>query len=157
MPKRRLELGDSFRASYPQPPVSFVTISPMLDLKFLRTNSELIQQHLRNKGVSDGETLLQRVLELDERRRSTLVEVEALKKTRNEASQQVAKLKKNGEDAAQLIEETRTIGDKISELDAQSREIDEQMQSALLEIPNIHAPEVPIGGGEDENVEVRRW
>jgi seryl-tRNA synthetase len=128
----------------------------MLDLKFLRTNSELIQQHLRNKGVSDGETLLQRVLQLDEKRRSTLVEVEALKKTRNEASQQVAKLKKNGEDAAQLIEETRTIGDKISELDAQSREIDEQMQSALLEIPNIHAPEVPIGAGEDENVEVRR-
>ena len=129
----------------------------MLDLKFLRTNLELVQQHLRNKGVSDGDALLHRVLELDEQRRATLVEVEAHKKTRNEASQAVAKLKKNGEDASQLIEETRTLGDRISELDAQSREIDERMQSALLEIPNIHAEGVPIGEGEDQNVEVRRW
>ena len=129
----------------------------MLDLKFLRNHTELVQRHLRNKGVSDGDALVHRVLDLDESRRAVLVEVEALKKTRNEASQAVAKLKKNGEDASSLIEEMRTLGDRISTLDAQSREIDEQMSAALLQIPNVHAPEVPIGEGEDQNVEVRRW
>jgi seryl-tRNA synthetase len=129
----------------------------MLDLKYIRANTELVQLHLQNKGVTDGAELIHRVLELDERRRAALGEVEALKKQRNEASQQVAKLKKNGEDASQLIEETRALGDRIATLDEQNRETEEHLHAALLEVPNVHAPDVPIGAGEDENVEIRRW
>lgn len=129
----------------------------MLDLKFLRTNTELVVSHLNNKGVADGAQLVHRVLDLDQTRRATLVEVEALKKERNDASQQVAKLKKNGESADELIAQTRTLGERISTLDELARTTEESLNGALLEVPNFHAADVPLGATEDENVEVRKW
>jgi seryl-tRNA synthetase len=129
----------------------------MHDIKFIRANAELVKQHLANKHIDDGGALVDEVLQLDEQRRNALFEVEQLKKQRNEASQQVAKLKKSGEDATQIIEETRHLGDRIGALDADSREIEAVLGHKLLEIPNIHAPDVPIGAVEDDNVEVRKW
>ncbi len=129
----------------------------MHDIKFLRTQPELVKTHLQNKGMLESIALLDEVLALDARRRDVLSEVEVLKKERNDASQQVAKLKKSGEDASALIESTRALGERIGVLDAQSREIESELDGKLLEIPNIHAPDVPMGLTEDENVEVRRW
>ena len=129
----------------------------MHDIKFLRANADLVKQHLANKHIDDGSALVDEVLQLDEQRRSALFEVEQLKKQRNEASQQVAKLKKSGEDATQIIEETRHLGDRIGALDADSREIEAVLGHKLLEIPNVHAPDVPLGAVEDDNVEVRKW
>ncbi|RYG67877.1 serine--tRNA ligase, partial [bacterium] len=127
----------------------------MLDLKFIRANAELIGEHLAHKGI-DGAALLQKILELDAARRELLVQAETLKKSRNDISAQVAKARKNGESADDLMNESREIGEKITGLDAQGRDIEEHLDAVLLELPNIHAPEVPIGAGEDENVEVRR-
>lgn len=128
----------------------------MLDLKFIRANAELIGEHLAHKGI-DGAALLQKVLELDAHRRELLVQTETLKKKRNELSGQVAKARKNGENADDLMNESREIGEQITGLDAQGREVETELDALLLEIPNIHAPEVPIGAGEEENVEVRRF
>jgi seryl-tRNA synthetase len=129
----------------------------MHDIKFIRANAELVKEHLANKHIDDGAELVDEVLQLDEQRRSALFEVEQLKKQRNQASQQVAKLKKSGEDATQIIEETRHLGDRIGALDADAREVDAVLAARLLEIPNIHAPDVPLGAEEDNNVEVRKW
>ena len=129
----------------------------MHDIKFLRANAGLVKEHLANKHIDDGAALVDEVLQLDEQRRNALFEVEQLKKQRNEASQQVAKLKKSGEDATQIIEETRHLGDRIGALDADSREIEAVLSHKLLEIPNFHAPDVPLGAVEDDNVEVRKW
>lgn len=129
----------------------------MLDLKFLRSNAELVVSHLNHKGVADGAALAHRVLDLDATRRTTLVEVEALKKERNDASQNVARLKKNGESADEIIAQMRTLGDRISQLDETARTTEEELNNAMLEVPNFHAADVPLGATEDENVEVRRW
>ncbi|PQV62546.1 seryl-tRNA synthetase [Abditibacterium utsteinense] len=128
----------------------------MLDLKFIRANADLVQEHLAHKGIEGGNALIQKVIELDAARRESLVQVETLKKSRNELSAQVAKLRKNGENADDLMNQSREIGERITGLDASGREIETELDALLLEIPNIHAPEVPIGAGEDENVEVRR-
>jgi len=80
-----------------------------------------------------------------------------LKRQRNEVSQQVAKLKKDGADASGIIEETRHLGDKIAALDADARETEASLEAHLLELPNFHAPDVPIGESEDDNREVSRW
>ncbi len=129
----------------------------MLDLKFLRTSHQLVVSHLHNKGVADGATLVHRVLDLDATRRTTLVEVEALKQERNDASQQVAKLKKSGESADEIIAQTRVLGERISQLDEAARATEEELSAAMLEVPNFHAVDVPLGATEDENVEVRKW
>lgn len=129
----------------------------MLDIKLIRTQPDFIKECLAHKQIADGAALVDEVLRLDERRRTLLVEVEQLKRTRNEASQQVARLKKSGEDATEIITRTREIGDQISALDAESREVEAALDGKLLEIPNIHAPDVPIGMDESDNVEVGRW
>lgn len=128
----------------------------MHDLKFLRANTKLVKTHLADKHVEDGAALVDEALLLDERRRALLAEVEQLKRERNEASGQVARLKKSGEDATEIIERTRAQGERITALDAQSREVEAALESKLLEIPNIHAPGVPPGRDDTENVEVRR-
>ncbi len=129
----------------------------MLELKFIRTQPDLIKTHLADKGVENGAALVDEVLRLDEKRRTLLVEVEELKRQRNENSQQVAKLKKAGGDASEIVATTRAIGEKISAQDAEAREVEAALDAALLEVPNIHADGVPIGLTEDENVEVQRW
>lgn len=128
----------------------------MHDLKFIRANAELVKTHLADKHVEDGAALVDDALRLDERRRALLVEVESLKRERNEASGQVAQLKKSGGDAAQIIERTRVQGERIGALDAAGREVETALEAKLLEIPNIHAPDVPPGKDDTENVEVRR-
>lgn len=129
----------------------------MLDLKLIRTQPDFVKGCLAHKQVADGAALVDEVLRLDERRRALLVEVEQLKRERNEASQQVARLKKQGEDASELIARTRDNGTRITALDAESRDVEAALDAKLLEIPNIHAPDVPIGASEADNVEVARW
>jgi seryl-tRNA synthetase len=129
----------------------------MLDLKFIRANADLIQQHLNNKGIENGAQLIQQTIELDAARREMLTQVEELKRQRNEISGQVARAKKNGESADDLMTRSREIGETIASLDTQGRDIEARLDVLLLEIPNIHHPDVPVGAGEDENVEVRKW
>ena len=76
----------------------------MLDIKFIRENSELVANGLIAKGYPD---ITKDVLELDIIRRDILVEVEALKSNRNKVSQEVGILKKQGANASSLIEEMK--------------------------------------------------
>ena len=129
----------------------------MLELKFLRANPELVKTHLKNKNIKDSDVLVDDVLELDERRRAATSQVEELKRRRNEIAGQVGKAKKAGEPADELMAQGREVGEQIGALEGNSRELDEQLQVALLGVPNIHHESAPIGEGEDQNVEVRRF
>ena len=124
----------------------------MYDFKFIRNNPDLVKQCLANRQVENAAGIIDEILRLDERRREFLIEVEALKQQRNEASQQVAQLKKKGEPATELIESTRQVGSRIAALDADGREIEAALDRRLLEIPNIHTPDVPVGADEEGNV-----
>lgn len=126
----------------------------MLDLRFVRTNPDVVRQALTNKGV---EVDLDRILALDVERRQILSEVEQLKARRNEVSKQVGILKKQGQDASHIIAEMGTIGDRIKELDDRSRQVEEDLQELMYQLPNIPAPDVPVGRDDAENVEVKRW
>ncbi len=126
----------------------------MLDMKFIRANPDLIRETLRQKRV---EVDLDRILSLDEERRSILSRVEALKARRNSASEQVGRLKKTGQDATAVIEEMRLVGDEIKALDDRLRGVEEELNYLLLTVPNIPDPDVPVGEDESGNIEVRRW
>lgn len=128
----------------------------MHDFRFIRANPDLVKTHLAHKHVTDAAALVDEILDLDERRRALLAEVEQLKRQRNESSQKVAMMKRNGEDATALIEEGRHVGDRITALDADSRDIEIAFERRLLELPNLHAPDVAIGNDEHDNVEVAR-
>ncbi|MDQ3812712.1 MAG: serine--tRNA ligase, partial [Armatimonadota bacterium] len=129
----------------------------MLDLKSIRNNPDLVKTHLADKHIENGAAMIDEVLRLDERRRALLWEVGILKRRRNENSQEVARKKKSGEDTNDLIARTRLIVEQIGGLDAEWRDVEDRVDRILLEIPNLHHPEVPVGAGEEDNVEVARW
>lgn len=127
----------------------------MLDVKLLRNNFDEVKQKLQNRGEDLGE--FEKFGELDKRRRTLIVETEALKSQRNEVSQEIAKLKREKQDADAKIEEMRVVGDRIKTLDIELREIDEKLDTILMSIPNIPHESTPVGESEDDNVEIRKW
>lgn len=127
----------------------------MLDVKLLRNNFDEVKQKLQNRGEDLGE--FEKFGELDKRRRTLIVETEALKSQRNEVSQEIAKLKREKQDADAKIEEMRVVGDRIKTLDIELREIHEKLDMILMSIPNIPHESTPVGESEDDNVEIRKW
>ncbi len=123
----------------------------MLSLQFIRENPDLVREALGKRQFSEP---IDGILVLDERRRSLLTDVEALRARRNEVSKQIGK---TGEKPPQVIEEMRQMGDRIKALDEQVGAIEEQLNDLLLRVPNIPYTSVPIGKDESDNIVVRSW
>jgi seryl-tRNA synthetase len=128
----------------------------MLDLNFVRSNLEQVEEKLRARGA-DPAILLGDFRALDQSRREAITLAEKLKALRNDLSQQVGARKKVGQDAAALMEETRALKARLDELDKTASALDEQMHLALASIPNLTRDEVPTGTSEADNVTVKTW
>ncbi|MBC1406075.1 serine--tRNA ligase, partial [Listeria welshimeri] len=115
----------------------------MLDVKLLRNHFEEVKAKLAHRGEDLGE--FEKFGELDTRRRTLILETEALKSERNAVSEEIAVLKRNKEDADAKIEEMRVVGDKIKTLDIELKDIDEKLNAILMAIPNIPHESTPIG------------
>lgn len=126
----------------------------MLDLKFVRSNPEKVEQALKNRG---GKINLEGFLKMESERRELLGQVEQMKAERNNASQEIGKAKKAGLSADDKVLEMRQLGDKIKEMDDRLRDLEAGIQKELMNIPNIPHETVPIGLSEDDNQEIRKW
>lgn len=126
----------------------------MLDIKRIRTNKEEIIKSLNSRF---GNYNIDKVLELDEKRREIIFEVENKKARQNEVSKQVPKLKKNGVDVSDLFKEMKALSDEIKELDVKVKDLDEEIRKELLSIPNTPNKDIPIGKSDEDNVEIRKF
>lgn len=127
----------------------------MFNIKLLRENFEEVKTKLQHRGEDLSD--LEKFGELDQKRRTLIVETEQLKKKRKDVSAQIAVLKKENKDAEDLVVEMREVGDQIKKLDDELRVIEEELNALLLSIPNLPHETVPIGDTEDDNVEIRKW
>ena len=123
----------------------------MLDIKLIRENPEPVRQALEKRGDSFA---LDSIIEIDGRYRNLLRQTEELRAKHNETSKQLGK---SQEKPPQLIAQMRQLGEQISSLQQQTREAKADLDSLLLELPNIPHPSVPLGRGEGDNVVVRTW
>ena len=135
---------------------SVTVLIPMLDLNFVRDNLALVEEKLRQRGMKPSE-VLKNFAQVDAQRRQAITSAETMKAQRNRASEEIAKLKKSGQDAAALIAETKNLREQVEELGKAAEEYETRLQQILVGIPNIPHPSVPVGKGEDDNVEIRRW
>lgn len=126
----------------------------MLDLKFIRSQPEKVQEALEKRGAHIS---FEQFLELDKKRRERLLVVEQLKNKRNVVSEEIGRLKKRGQQAEDLVSQMRQVSQKVKEIDEEIRALEEEIQEALLNIPNIPHPTVPVGKSSDDNKEIRRW
>ena len=126
----------------------------MLDIKRIRANKEEVIESLNSRF---GNYNLDKVIELDEKRREIIFEVENKKARQNEVSKQVPKLKKEGADVSELFKEMKLLSDEIKELDVKVKDLDEEIRKELLSIPNTPNKEIPIGKSDEDNVEIRKF
>ena len=126
----------------------------MLDIKFIRDNTELVKKGVLLKGEKCD---VNRLLELDSQRRQFIYDVEQLKKERNDNSKKVADLKKEKKDAADLIERTKQISSEIKDLDEKLGELQIEIKYEMDRIPNMPHPSTPEGKDSEDNVEVKTW
>ena len=126
----------------------------MLDIKFIRENTEAVKANLVNRH---NDFDLDEVIELDRKRRELLQMTEALKSERNAETKKIALAKKNKEDASAVISAMREVGTKIAAIDKELAGVELILQDRLLRIPNMTDASVPVGKDDSENPEVRRW
>ncbi len=123
----------------------------MLDLAFIREHAAEIKADLVKLNASAP---IDEILALDEQRRTVLQEVEALRAQRNAVSKEISRMK-DAQQRQALIDEMRQVGDRISALEGALGEAEGSLQAALLEVPNMPDPSVPLGKDDTENIVTR--
>lgn len=126
----------------------------MIDIRKLRDEFEATAAALERRGVEKDH--LEKVRNLDARRRALVGETESLKAKRNAASKQIGALAKSGGDISKVKDEMRQVGDRIAEIDRELATVEHDLRETLLMIPNIPAPEIPTGPDSSTNVVVRK-
>ena len=126
----------------------------MLDLNLLRNEPDLIKAAVVNRQNPELAATVDAILELDQRRRELLKEVETLKADRNTASKDIGRTKDAAEREAK-IQLQQGLGERIGALDVAVREVDQQLETLLSTLPNLPDPRTPLGATEDDNVLLR--
>ena len=131
----------------------------MLDIKFLRTNPDIVKQNIKNKFQDEKLPLVDQVIELDKEFRESKTRAEALRANRNKVSKQIGALMAQGKkDEAEVVKKQVTdMADELERLSAKETELEEQIRKIMLVIPNIIDPSVPIGKDDSENVEIEKF
>jgi seryl-tRNA synthetase len=124
----------------------------MLDLKFIRENPELVKKAVADKAEKSD---IDAILRLDLKRRELIGEKEKLEAEKNKASKEIASAKKEGRQAVEHIEQMRKVGQNIGELSSDLKNVENELNAALLTVPNIPHSDVPVGGDEKDNLLIR--
>ncbi len=131
----------------------------MLDIVQLRKDLDAVIARLETR--KQPQTFLNVALfrALEDERKTLQTRTEALQSQRNSLSKQIGMFKSKGQHAeADAV--MAQVGQLKTELETSAVRLDSlqtELQSLLLAVPNLPHPSVPVGAGEDGNVEVRRW
>ena len=126
----------------------------MLDLKFIRRNPDAIRTMLDQRRMTAP---LDQLLEMDSQWRETVTGVENARNHQNTISKGIAQLKMNKQDASEQIAEMKGLSQELKRLSKQSNVLKQQINQMLLTIPNLPDSSTPVGGSEEDNIEIKRW
>ena len=131
----------------------------MLDIKFLRTNPDIVKQNIKNKFQDEKLPLVDQVIELDKEFRESKTRAEALRANRNKVSKQIGALMAQGkkEEADEIKKQVTDMAEELEALTVKETTLEEEIRKIMLVIPNIIDPSVPIGKDDSENVEIERF
>lgn len=114
----------------------------MLDINFIRENTEVVKKAVSNKGINLD---IDNLLSVDKNRRDLISEVDNLRQQRNEAA-------KNRD-----IEKGRQVKQELDGLERKLIEVEKEYFKLMLFVPNIPADDAPVGPNSDSNTEVFKW
>ena len=131
----------------------------MIDINLIRSNPELVKENIRKKFQDKKLPLVDEVLSLDERRRALQTEGDGLRASRNALSKQIGGLmrEKKIAEAEEVKKKVAAESARLAEIEKEQPEVEARLKTCMMSIPNIIAPDVPIGKDDSENVELQRF
>ena len=124
----------------------------MLDIRFIREHPALVQEGARKKRINID---IDALLEVDERRRQLIGQVENLKALRNKMSKEIPTLQGEARQAA--IAQMKSVADESKTLEGPLREAEASFADLMLRVPNVPADDVPEGESDADNVAIKTW
>ncbi len=122
----------------------------MLDIKFIRENKEAVEKNCELRNIRCD---IDRLLELDEKRRKMIKEIDELKEKKNKLSDEM----KNTSDKEAIIARGKEIKEKLEKMESEFEEVEKEYKNLIMKIPNMSHPDSPIGKDDSENKEIERY
>ena len=131
----------------------------MLDIKFLRENSDIVKENIKKKFQDEKLPLVDEVISLDKEYREIKTKLDELRSERNKKSNSIGALMREGkkDDANAVKEEVAKINEEIALDESKEPELAEKIKKIMMTIPNIIDDSVPIGKDDTENVEIEKF
>ena len=131
----------------------------MIDIKFLRTEPDLVKENIKKKFQDEKLPLVDEVIELDKEFRESKTRAEYLRSQRNKISKQIGALMAQGkkDEAEATKKQVTDMAEELEALTVKENELSEKIDKIMRIIPNIIDPSVPIGKDDSENVEIEKF
>ena len=126
----------------------------MLDAKLLRTDIDTVAAQLAKRGYTLD---IDRFNGFESTRKELQSQTQTLQAERNAKSKEIGMLKSQGKDASEVLASVGKMGDELKKCEEALKALQKNIESYLLEIPNLPYDDVPVGKDESENVEIRSW
>lgn len=118
----------------------------MLDIKYIRENSEKLKEAIKNKNIDLN---VDELLEVDKKRVLYLQYIEELQAEKNKLNELMKKADDN--ERKDLIEQGKVVKDKLAKAEPEYQEIKKEFENLMVEVPVSPSPESPIGKDETDN------
>lgn len=129
----------------------------MLDIRFIRENSEAVREDLRKRRDEEKLAWVDDVLAKDEEWRRIKGLTDQLRSQRNKLSMQVNEVKKSGGDIQPILDEVKKIPERIKEHEESMQRLESEIRNILMRLPNIMHESVPYGKDDTENVVLKTF
>ena len=126
----------------------------MLDLRWVVANLDEAKRRLATRSA-DAAAALAPIEQLAAERKALIQATETRRAEQKKASEQMRTLR--GEEQARLRAELKALSDEVKEKEARLKQVEEQIEAALLAVPNLPHESVPVGSDPKDNVVVRAW
>lgn len=126
----------------------------MLDIRFIREHPEEVKQNILNRRVDSAKADVNKFLLLDARKRDLQKEIEKLREQRNKLAKELDDERKR---TPEKVEEGKKLKDGVAVLEEELKTVEKDWQQIMNWIPNMLAPDVPLGKDENDNLEIKAW
>jgi seryl-tRNA synthetase len=123
----------------------------MLDIKFIRENKDIVQAGANKKHIKFD---VQELLDVDDKRKAVLQQVEELRAKQNEVGKQIVQVE--GDEKQTLLDEMKTLKESLQEKEKELEPLEQQWRKLMIRVPNIPDVSVPEGADDSANQEMKK-
>ena len=131
----------------------------MIDIKLIRENRDLVKENIKKKFQDEKLSLVDDVYNYDIEYRDCKSKGDILRSEKNKLSASIGELMrdKRVDEANEIKAKVNEMSREIEELEKRESELETLIRTNMMAIPNIIAPDVPIGEDDSKNVEEKRF